>query len=72
MTDIHYQAMANYIIADLIEKANSATDRFQIEALRTEAEGLGLDVDFDSIWQETLQKSVQFHRDLNWFKTFGI
>jgi hypothetical protein len=72
MTDKHYQAMANYIIADLIDKANEATDRFQIEALRTEAEQLGLEVDFDSIWQETLAKSVQFHRDLNWFRLLGI
>lgn len=72
MTEKHYQAMANYIIADLIEKANEATDRFEIEALRTEAEGLGLDVDFDAIWQETLAKSVQYHRDLNWYKILGI
>ena len=64
--------LENYIVADLIEKANEASERFQIETLREEAEQLGLDVDFDAIWQETLQKSVQFHRDLNWFKTFGI
>jgi len=66
------QLMAQYIIADLTDKANEATERFEIEALKLEAERLGLEIDFDSIWEESVKQFVQLQRDQLYFNTFGI
>jgi hypothetical protein len=66
------QLMAQYIIADLTEKANEAKERFEIEALKLEAERLGLEIDFDAIWEITKQQSIQYERDQLYFNTFGI
>jgi hypothetical protein len=64
--------MAQYIISDLTEKANEATERFEIEALKLEAERLGLEIDFEVIFEQTKQEAIQFMRDNLYFKTFGI
>jgi hypothetical protein len=66
------QLMAQYIISDLTEKANEATERFEIEALKLEAERLGLEIDFDAIWEEKIKQAIQYERDQLYFNTFGI
>lgn len=66
------QLMAIYISSDLTEKAYKATERFEIEALKLEAERLGLEIDFDAIWEEVKKDAIQFERDNLYFKTFGI
>jgi len=63
---------AQYIIADLTDKANEATELFEIEALKLEAQRLGLEIDFDSIWDESVKQFVQLQRDQLYFNTFGI
>lgn len=55
VTGTQCQLMAQYIISDLTEKANESTERFEIEALKLEAERLGLEIDFDSIWEENIK-----------------
>jgi hypothetical protein len=64
--------MAQYIISDLTEKANEATERFEIEALKLEAERLGLQIDFEVIFEQTKQEAIQYERDQLYFNTFGI
>jgi hypothetical protein len=66
------QLMAQYIISDLTEKANEATERFEIEALKLEAERLGLQIDFEVIFEQTKQEAIQYERDQLYFNTFGI
>jgi len=55
VTGTQCQLMAQYIIADLTDKANKATELFEIEALKLEAERLGLEIDFDFIWEENIK-----------------
>lgn len=52
------QLMAIYITADLTEKAYKATERFEIEALKLEAERLGLQIDFEAIWEEVKKEAI--------------
>ena len=66
------QLMAQYITADLIEKANEATERFEIEAFKLEAERLGLEIDFEVIFEQTKQEAIQLMHDNLYFNTFGI
>ena len=72
VTGTQCQLMAQYIISDLTEKANECTERFEIEALKLEAERLGLEIDFDAIWDESVKQFVQSQRDQLYFNTFGI
>jgi hypothetical protein len=60
------QLMAIYITSDLTEKAYKATERFEIEALKLEAERLGLEIDFEAIWEEVKKDAIQY------FNTFEI
>lgn len=66
------QKLVNYVTADLIDKANICTERHEIEALKVEAESMGLVIDFDSIWEETKKETHQHHLDSRWFQLFGI
>lgn len=66
------QLLVNYVTADLIDKANVCTERSEIESLRSEAESMGLQIDFEWIWKETQKEAIQYHLDSRWFQLFGI
>lgn len=52
------QLIAQYITSGLTEKAYNATERFEIEALKLEAERLGLQIDFEAIWDEVKKEAM--------------
>jgi len=66
------QHLVNYVTADLIDKANECTERFEIEELKSLAELMGLSIDFDSIWEETKRQTIEQLHNQNINKFFGI